>query len=76
MQFTGILLLVFAVAIGAATFIENDFGPVGSKAVVYNAKWFEFVLLLLAVNLTGSIFTRKLYKREKLPQFLFHFSFW
>ncbi len=75
MQFTGILLLVFAVAIGAATFIENDFGPVGSKAVVYNAKWFEFVLLLLAVNLTGSIFTRKLYKREKLPQFLFHFSF-
>ncbi len=74
-QLMGILMISFAVSIAAATFIENDFGTQSAKAVVYNARWFELILLLLAINLTGSIFTRKLYRKEKLPVFLFHFSF-
>ena len=43
-----IMLITFAIAIGAATFIENDYGTESAKVVVYNAKWFEALLLLWA----------------------------
>ncbi len=75
MQTMGILLLVFAAVIGTATFIENDFGSTAAKAVVYSANWFNILLLLLAINLTGNIFIYKLYTLRKLPVFLFHFAF-
>lgn len=39
--FMGILLVVFAIAIGYATFIENDFDATTAKMLIYNAKWFE-----------------------------------
>ena len=38
--FMGVLLIVFAYAIGYATFVENDSGPVAARIIVYNAKWF------------------------------------
>ena len=47
MQFAGTLLLVFAAAIGTATFIENDYGTLAARSVVYDARWFEGLLLLL-----------------------------
>lgn len=73
--FMAVILVVFAVSIAMATFIENDFGSATARAAVYNARWFEVLLLLVAVNLTGSIFTRKLYTRSKLPVMAFHLAF-
>ena len=55
--FMGILLLVFAYAIGYATFVENDYGPIAAKVLVYNAKWFEILMLLMVINFAGMIFT-------------------
>ena len=75
MQLTGILLILFAVSIGYATFIENDFGADTAKAIIYSATWFNIMLLLLAVNLTGSIIKHKMYKKEKWAVFLFHLAF-
>ncbi|MBT3175203.1 MAG: hypothetical protein HN336_10185, partial [Lentimicrobiaceae bacterium] len=75
MQTMGTLMLIFAFAIGTATFIENDFGATGAKAVVYNALWFNILLILLAINLTGRIILDKLYMPKKFTIFLFHFSF-
>lgn len=75
MKSMGFLLLVFAFAIGIATFIENDYGTDSARALVYNAKWFELLLFLLALNLLGNIFKYKLYRKEKFPIFLFHLSF-
>ncbi len=75
MQTMGMLILLFAFSIGAATFIENDFGATAAKAVVYNAMWFNVLLLLLTVNLVGRIIKDKMYKRKKIAVFLFHFSF-
>ena len=63
--FMGILLLVFAYAIGYATFVENDYGAVAAKVLVYNAKWFEILLLLMVINFAGMIFTKHLYLRSK-----------
>ncbi len=75
MQSMGILILIFAFSIGAATFIENDFGTIAAKAVVYNAVWFDILLFLLAVNLVGNIFRYKMYRLKKWPVFTFHLAF-
>jgi cytochrome c-type biogenesis protein CcsB len=75
MKWMAVLILIFAIAIGIATFIENDFGTPASKAVIYNAKWFEILLLLLVINMTGNIFIYRLYRRSKWPVLLFHVSF-
>ncbi|MEZ5147759.1 MAG: c-type cytochrome biogenesis protein CcsB [Bacteroidales bacterium] len=75
MELTGLLLVLFFVAIAVATFIENDFGTLTAKAKVYNATWFEILLSLLAINMTGSIFKHKLYLKHKWPVLLFHVSF-
>jgi len=75
MTLTGILLMVFAVSIGVATFIENDFGSQVARDMVYGARWFEGLLLLLALNLCASIIVNKLYRIEKLTIGIFHFAF-
>jgi cytochrome c-type biogenesis protein CcsB len=71
----GILFLLFAAAMAAATIIENDFGSSVSYDMVYNTKWFELILLLLSVNLVGRLVVLKLYRKDKIAVFLFHISF-
>jgi cytochrome c-type biogenesis protein CcsB len=73
--FMGILFVLFAVAMAIATFFENDFGAAAAYNNFYNTRWFELILLLLSVNLVGRLIILKLYKKEKLPVFLFHLSF-
>lgn len=72
---TGILLLFFAISMAVATFIENDYNTETAKALVYGAKWFEILILLLAFNFIGNIVKYKLFTWEKAPIFLFHFAF-
>lgn len=73
-RLTAVLLLVFAAAIGIATFIENDYGTPASKAIIFNAKWFELVIVLLGINLIGNIFKYKMFRKEKLAILTFHVS--
>ena len=73
--FMGVLFVLFAVAMAVATFLENDFGSPAAYSMVYNTRWFELILLLLAVNLVGQLIILKLYRKAKLPVFLFHLSF-
>jgi cytochrome c-type biogenesis protein CcsB len=75
MSFTGILFVVFAISIGYATFIENDYGTTTAKILIYNARWFEILLLVISVNLIGSIIINGLVSKKKWPNFLFHFAF-
>ena len=70
-----VLMLVFAVAIGYATFIENDYGSMTAKADVYNARWFEILLALLAINLTINIINFKMARKAKWLVFIFHAAF-
>jgi cytochrome c-type biogenesis protein CcsB len=71
----GVLFIVLAVAMAAATFIENDFGADTARATVYNTRWFELLFLLLVMNLVGQIVIFKLYRRGKLTVMLFHTAF-
>jgi cytochrome c-type biogenesis protein CcsB len=73
--FMGILFAVFAVSMAAATFIENDYGSSAAYSFIYDTRWFELILLLLAANLIGQMIIFKLYRRSKLSIFLFHLSF-
>ena len=75
MLFTGVLTVIFAISIGYATFIENDYGTVTAKILIYNARWFEALLILLCINLIGSIFVNKLFSRKKWPILFFHLAF-
>ncbi len=72
---TLILLLIFTIAIGTATFLEEIYDTTTAKLLVYNALWFELLLLLLILNFIGSIKKFHLLRKEKLPGFLFHFAF-
>ncbi len=75
MQSAVILMLLFALSIAAATFIENDYGTQTAKALVYNAGWFEFLLLVLALNLIANIVRFRMWRHGKRLVFLFHISF-
>ena len=70
-----ILMLIFAFSTGYATFIENDYGTMTAKADIYNARWFEALMLILAINLTLNIFKYKMYTMKKMPLFIFHTAF-
>ena len=72
---TAVLFIVFALSMGVATFIENDYGTETAKALVYNAWWFEAIMIIFALNFFGNIFKYKLYKKEKLVVLVFHLSF-
>lgn len=69
------LMLLFAITIGYATFVENDYGTMSAKADIYNARWFEIVLGLLALNLTLNIVKFKMARNGKWLVFIFHVAF-
>ena len=70
-----LILACFALSIATATFIENDFGSASARSLVYNARWFEVLLLTGLINLVGIIIRKKLYSKSKLTVFIFHLSF-
>ena len=70
---TLLLLAILAIGAGVATFIENDFGTSSARVLVYNNTWYEIILVLTTINLSGIIYKFKMW--NNLPRFLFHFSF-
>ena len=70
-----VLFIVFATAMAIATFIENDFGTPTARTLVYNSHWFEALMILLAINLTGNIIRFKMDQRKKWAVFIFHLAF-
>ena len=73
-SFMGVLLIAFATAIGYATFVENDYDATTARMVVYNAWWFEALMVLMVVNFSGMIFTKKLYRKQKLNILVIHLA--
>jgi cytochrome c-type biogenesis protein CcsB len=74
-KLTAALFIIFAVSMGVATFIENDFGTETARALVYNSWWFEGIMVFFAINFFGNIFKYRLYKKEKLVILVFHLAF-
>ncbi|MBE0497710.1 MAG: cytochrome c biogenesis protein CcsA [Campylobacterales bacterium] len=75
MRLTAFLLTVFAVAIAVATFIESDFSTQTAQAEVYSARWFEVLLVMIAINLMTSMVRHSMLQQKKWNIVLFHGSF-
>jgi hypothetical protein len=72
MKLSVVLLVIFALAIAKATFLESQWGAVGARDMVYSARWFEIVLALLIVNLTLVLFARAPYKPRQYGSVVIH----
>ncbi len=75
MKFMGGLMVVLAVSIALATFIENAYGTVAARALIYNTIWFELILALLIINLLGNVFKFNMVSKEKASLLIFHIAF-
>src|SRR5665648_595262 len=71
----GFLLLLFAFALGFATFVENSYGVEAARAMVYNSWWLELIMLLLTINMIANFIIYKMYKPQKLTLGVFHLAF-
>lgn len=70
-----VLFLAYAFAMAYATFLENDYGTPTAKALIYEAKWFELLMLWMIINFIGNIVRYRLWIKEKLPILIFHLAF-
>ncbi|EAM0564264.1 cytochrome C biogenesis protein [Campylobacter jejuni] len=70
-----VLFLLFALFCALATFIESAYGTPTAWAMVYDTFWFEYIQLLLGINLLCGMFRYKMFELKKLPLMIFHISF-
>lgn len=70
-----VLLLLYAISMAVATFVENDYDTPTAKALIYNSTWFEILMLWLIILFAANIKTYRLTRREKWPLLAFHLAF-
>ena len=75
MKLMALAMLIFLIAIGRATMLESKYDIQTAKILVYNARWFEVLLVYLMFNLVANIFRYKMFQREKMAMLTFHISF-
>lgn len=75
MRMMALAMLVFLVAIGMATMIESTYDIQAAKILIYNALWFEILLIYLVFNLIFNIYTHRMFQRSKIAMLSFHLSF-
>ena len=73
-RLTAILFIFFALAMAIGTFIENDYGTVTAKILIYNATWFELILGVFVLNFLFNIKRYNLLKFNKWPVLMLHLS--
>ena len=69
------LFIAFAAAMAAGTFIESYYNTDTARIWIYNAWWFEAMMLFFVINFFGNISRYQLWKKEKWATLLLHFSF-
>ncbi|MDC7993692.1 cytochrome c biogenesis protein CcsA [Altibacter sp. HG106] len=77
-RLTSFLFIAFAVAMAVGTFLDasSETSPTPySRELIYNAWWFELIMVLFVVNFIGNIFRFRLYKKEKWATLTLHLSF-
>lgn len=74
MPAAGLYMILFAAAIGAATFIENDFGTSAAQKVIFKARWFELLLVLFSITLIVNIIRHRMIQNRKWAILTFHAS--
>ena len=74
-KFMLVLLILFPIAMGIGTFLESWYSTDAARIWIYNAWWFELLMLLLMLNFMGNIKKYNLWSKEKLSVLILHLSF-
>ncbi len=74
-KFMLVLLILFPLAMGIGTFLESWYSTDAARIWIYNAWWFELLMLLLMINFMGNIKKYNLLSKEKLSVLILHLSF-
>lgn len=70
----GLYMILFALAIAVATFVENDFGTSSAQKVIFKSRWFELLLILFGISILINMFRFRLIQQKKWAVFSFHAS--
>lgn len=70
-----VLFLTFALTMGIGTFIESYYNTDTARVWIYNAWWFEAIMVFFMINFAGNVKRYQLYKKEKWATLLLHVSF-
>lgn len=77
-RLTAFLFIAFAAAMATGTFLDagQETSPTPyTRTLIYNAWWFEAIMVFFVINFMGNIFRFKLYKKEKWATLTFHLAF-
>ncbi len=69
------LFLSFSIAMGVGTFVESKYNTDTARIWVYNAWWFEAIMLFFMINFIGNIKRYNLLRKEKWATLMLHLSF-
>ncbi|GAB5400018.1 MAG: cytochrome c biogenesis protein CcsA [Aureisphaera sp.] len=77
-RLTAILFLIFAIAMAVGTFLDASYERPPSNYArewIFNAWWFEAIMVFFVINFVGNIFRFRLHRKEKWATLLLHLSF-
>ncbi len=77
-RLTATLFLVFAAAMATGTFLDKGFEKAPSpytKELIYDAWWFEAIMVIFVINFIGNIFRFRLLRKEKWSTLILHLAF-
>ncbi|TDI72266.1 MAG: cytochrome C biogenesis protein [Bacteroidetes bacterium] len=77
-RLTAILFITFAVSMAVGTFMDasSETSPTPySREMIYNAWWFEAIMVFFVINFVGNLFRFRLYRRKKWATLTFHLAF-
>ena len=69
-----LLFIIFPTAMALGTFVESWYSTTVAKILIYNAWWFELIMVLFTVSFVTNIFKYKLLRKEKWSILLIHIS--
>lgn len=70
-----VLMLAYAIAMAAGTFIESSYNTDTARLLIYNSGWFEAMHLLLMLNFLGNIKRYQLWRRSQWATLTLHLAF-
>ncbi len=77
-RLTAILFIAFAVAMAVGTFMDQGYERPPSpyaRELIFNAWWFEAIMLIFVINFIGNIKRYRLLRKEMWATLLLHLSF-
>ena len=74
-RLTAVLFIFYPTAMAIGTFIESWYSTDTAKIWIYNARWFELIMVFMAINFFGNIFKYRLLRKEKWATLMIHLSF-